>query len=163
ALPDADVRPRVAKGVLAVLALSLAALLELPRQVMPPAVSSPAPSSAPSAPSTPPSSVASMPAMERTRAEERTQAAGQTVRQAVDGFHATLEGSDVCGALGGDVALDLKQVLRGALVSPGPEETRLSGLRQKLADREREGRLAPACRSQLEIRLNEISAARRSP
>ncbi|MFG1946002.1 serine/threonine-protein kinase [Nonomuraea sp. NPDC048826] len=131
-----------------VLALSLAALLELPRDAMPPAVTWSSP---------PPSPVTSMPAMERTPAE------GQTVRQAVDGFHATLEGSDVCGALGGDVALDLKQVLRGALVSPGQEETGLAGLRRKLADREREGRLDPACRSQLEIRLNEITAARRSP
>ncbi|MEV4835593.1 serine/threonine-protein kinase [Nonomuraea sp. NPDC049486] len=140
-----------------VLALSLVALMELPRDAMPPGVTaSPPASPVASLPSTSMPS-ASMPSMERSPAE------GRTVRQAVDGFHATLEGSDVCGALGGDVALDLKQVLRGALVSPGQEDSLLAGLRRKLADREREGRLAPACRTQLEISLNEITAARRSP
>ncbi|MDA0647632.1 hypothetical protein, partial [Nonomuraea ferruginea] len=139
------------------LALSLVALMELPRDAMPPGVTaSPPASPVASLPSTSMPS-ASMPSMERSPAE------GRTVRQAVDGFHATLEGSDVCGALGGDVALDLKQVLRGALVSPGQEDSLLAGLRRKLADREREGRLAPACRTQLEISLNEITAARRSP
>ena len=86
-----------------------------------------------------------------------------TVRQAVDGFHATLEQPGVCGSTGGDVSLDIKQVLRGSLVTPGKEESGLAGLRRKLADREREGRLDPACRDELEIRLNEITAARRQP
>ncbi|WP_336207411.1 serine/threonine-protein kinase [Nonomuraea sp. LPB2021202275-12-8] len=104
-----------------------------------------------------PSATASLPAIERSQVE------GHTIRQAVDGFHATLEETRVCEATGGDVALDIKQVLRGALVTPGKEESGLVGLRRKLADREREGRLDPACRVELEIRLNEITAARRQP
>jgi hypothetical protein len=54
-------------------------------------------------------------------------------------------------------------VLRGSLVTPGKQESGLTGLRRKLADREREGRLDPGCRVELEIRLNEITAARRQP
>lgn len=139
------------------LALSLVALLEVPRWAMPVPVETP-PTAVASMPEVPtPTPEDSLPMMERTPAE------GQTVRQAIDGFHATLEASDACGALDGDVALDLKQVLRGAMVAQGEEDSRLAGLRRKLAEREREGRLDPACRSQLEIRLNEISAARRSP
>ncbi|MEU4571119.1 serine/threonine-protein kinase [Nonomuraea sp. ATR24] len=86
----------------------------------------------------------------------------RTMRQAVDGFHSALE-TAVCGATDGDVALDLKQVLRGVLVTPGQEETGLASLRRKLTDREREGRLTPGCRSALEVSLNEITAARRAP
>lgn len=94
---------------------------------------------------------------------ERAQVEVHTIRQAVDGFHATLERSGVCESTAGDVTLDIKQVLRGSLVTPGKEDSGLAGLRRKLADREREGRLDPACRVELEIRLNEITAARRQP
>ncbi|MFI7450451.1 serine/threonine-protein kinase [Nonomuraea sp. NPDC049714] len=97
------------------------------------------------------------------RITEHAQVEVHTIRQAVDGFHATLEDSGVCGATEGDVALDIKQVLRGSLVTPGKEESGLAGLRRKLADREREGRLHPDCRVELEIRLNEITVARRQP
>ena len=129
-----------------VIIVSLLAWLEYPPGRQPPATAHPTPSAAPS-----------RPLMERTPAE------GHTVRQAVDGFTATLERASVCGATDADITLDLKQVLRGALVSRGKEDSGLVGLRRKLADREREGRLDPACRVELEIRLNEITAARRLP
>ncbi|WP_053174595.1 serine/threonine-protein kinase [Nonomuraea sp. SBT364] len=103
-----------------------------------------------------PTAAASFPAVESSPVEART------MRQAVDGFHDTLD-TDACVATDGDVALDLKQVLRGVLVTPGQEETGLASLRRKLTDREREGRLAPGCRSALEVSLNEITAARRVP
>jgi len=145
-----------------VLALSLLAWLEYPPGELGPVVTAPTPSAVPSAlPSAVPSAVPAVTASHRIT--ERVQVEVHTVRQAVDGFHATLERPGVCGSTGGDVALDIKQVLRGSLVTPGKEESGLAGLRRKLADREREGRLDPACRDELEIRLTEITAARRQP
>jgi serine/threonine protein kinase len=161
ALSNALSLPRRIRRGLAVagagaLGLSLVALLQFPTGQVAAPVTTPPPHT-PTQEAPLPTQEASMPSM------ESTEATGQTVRQAVDGFHQTLEASDVCGALDGDVALDLKQVLRGALVTAGQEEAGLAGVHQKLADREREGRLDPACRTQLEIHLNEITAARRSP
>ncbi|MFC7591821.1 protein kinase [Nonomuraea antimicrobica] len=84
----------------------------------------------------------------------------QTVEQAAAGFRTVLEARTPCGATDDDVVLDLKQVLEAA-VSPrrGPPESRTDGLRRKLSDRLREGRLAPACLSELQARLDVIEAA----
>ncbi|MEU4225061.1 serine/threonine-protein kinase [Nonomuraea sp. NPDC026600] len=83
-----------------------------------------------------------------------------TIRQAVDGFHGTLAGGEACRATDQDVTLDLQQVLRGVLDAPGPIGPGMAELKRKLADREREGRLTPACRTELQARLDEIATAR---
>ncbi|MCA2224095.1 serine/threonine-protein kinase [Nonomuraea aurantiaca] len=93
------------------------------------------------------------------RAIQRSVGQARTARQAVDGFHGTLSGAGACGATGHDVTLDLQQVLRGVLDSPDPIEPGMAKLKRKLADREREGRLTPACRTQLQARLDEIATA----
>ncbi|MEO3802385.1 serine/threonine-protein kinase [Nonomuraea sp. B10E8] len=83
-----------------------------------------------------------------------------TVEQAVAGFRTTLEDRTPCGATDADVVLDLNQVLNGLVAPHGPAAS--SGterLRGKLSDRLREGRLAPACLSELEARLDDIEAA----
>ncbi|MFG1688408.1 protein kinase [Nonomuraea sp. NPDC049269] len=82
-----------------------------------------------------------------------------TIRQAVDGFHGTLAGGETCRATDQDVTLDLQQVLRRVLDTPGPIEPGMAELKRKLADREREGRLTPACRTELQARLDEIATA----
>jgi hypothetical protein len=45
--------------------------------------------------------------------------------------------------------------------SAGPSGPGVAEVRRKLADREREGRLAPTCRAELEARLDEIASALR--
>lgn len=88
----------------------------------------------------------------------RSSAAGSvTVEQAVDGFHDSLEDGEPCDATDADVVLDLKQVL-DSLVR-GPAVTGTAEVRRKVADRAREGRLAPACRAELEARLKVIDRA----
>ncbi|NUS02158.1 MAG: serine/threonine protein kinase [Nonomuraea sp.] len=88
---------------------------------------------------------------------ESSPATTVTVEQAVDGFHATLEGGGLCGTTDADVVLDLKQVL-DSLVRAS-EDTGMAKLRHKVADRAREGRLAPACRAELEAKLKAIDRA----
>ncbi|TMR98729.1 serine/threonine-protein kinase [Nonomuraea basaltis] len=92
---------------------------------------------------------------------ESSPAAVATVEQAVDGFKTVLEARTPCGATDADVVLDLKQVLHATVTPLGPYESRTENVRQKLSDRLREGRLAPACLSELEARLDEIDAALR--
>nr|WP_055509150.1 serine/threonine-protein kinase [Nonomuraea pusilla] len=90
----------------------------------------------------------------------------QAVQQAVAEFHAALDSRTPCGTTDADVVLDLKQVLRGAMAPPhGPSEARASGpeavegVRRKLDDRLREGRLEPACLTELQARLDAIASA----
>ncbi|MEV0354044.1 protein kinase [Nonomuraea sp. NPDC050680] len=94
-----------------------------------------------------------------THIVQRSAGQARTARQAVDGFHGTLAGAGACGATDHDVTLDLQQVLRGVLDTPGPIEPGMAALKRKLADREREGRLTPACRTRLQARLDEIATA----
>ena len=90
---------------------------------------------------------------------ERTPAGAISVEQALDGFKSALEARTPCGATDDDVVLDLKQVLRAAVPPHGPSEAQTDGVRQKLSDRFGEGRLAPACLSELQARLDDIDAA----
>lgn len=90
---------------------------------------------------------------------QRSAGQARTARQAVDEFHGTLADAGACADTGHDVTLDLQQVLRGVLLAPGPIEPGMAELKRKLADREREGRLTPACRTQLQARLDEIATA----
>ncbi|MFI7146606.1 protein kinase [Nonomuraea sp. NPDC050022] len=94
-----------------------------------------------------------------THTVQRSAGQERTARQAVAGFHGTLSGAAACGAIDHDVTLDLQQVLQGVLDTPGPIEPGMAKLRRKLADREREGRLTPSCRTQLQARLDEIAIA----
>ncbi|MFB4276581.1 serine/threonine-protein kinase [Nonomuraea sp. MTCD27] len=93
---------------------------------------------------------------------ESSPSATITVEQAAAGFRTVLEARTPCGATDADVVLDLRQVLDTA-VAPrhGPAESRTESLRQKLSDRMREGRLTPACLSELQARLDDIDAALR--
>ncbi|WP_125641491.1 serine/threonine-protein kinase [Nonomuraea sp. WAC 01424] len=101
---------------------------------------------------TPPSS-----APASARVMESSPAVPVPVEQAVDGFHDSLEAGKTCDATDADVVLDLKQVLdhlvRGSAVTDTAE------LRRKVADRAREGRLAPACRAELLAKLTVIDRA----
>lgn len=91
---------------------------------------------------------------------ESSPSASVTVQQAADGFRTVLEARTPCGATDADVVLDLRQVLETAVaVRHGPEVSRTESLRAKLTDRMREGRLTPACLSELQTRLDEIDAA----
>ncbi|QYC45666.1 Serine/threonine-protein kinase PknK [Nonomuraea coxensis DSM 45129] len=90
---------------------------------------------------------------------ESTPATAVTVEQAVTRFQSVLEARTPCGATDADVVLDLKQVLRSTVTPPGPYGTTTQNLRQKLSDRLREGRLAPACLSELQARLDDIEQA----
>ncbi|MEU5867856.1 serine/threonine-protein kinase [Nonomuraea sp. NPDC047529] len=119
-----------------------------------------------SAPAVTPSASASASAS-ASRVVESAPAGSVTVEQAVDGFHDSLEDGKPCDATDADVVLDLKQVLdsvvrnsvvRGSVVR-GPEVTGMAELRRKVADRAREGRLAPACRAELEAKLKVIDRA----
>lgn len=93
------------------------------------------------------------------RLVERTPASAISVEQALDGFKSALEARTPCGATDDDVVLDLKQVLRAAVPPHGPSEAQTDGVRRKLSDRFGEGRLAPACLSELQARLDDIDAA----
>lgn len=88
---------------------------------------------------------------------ESSPSAAVTVEQAVEGFHDSLEDDERCGATDADVVLDLKQVLDSLVRGPAP--TGMAELRRKVADRAREGRLAPACRAELEAKLTAIDRA----
>ncbi|MEU6723276.1 serine/threonine-protein kinase [Nonomuraea wenchangensis] len=90
---------------------------------------------------------------------ESSPATSVTVEQAVTRFQSTLEARTPCGATDADVVLDLKQVLQSTVVPRGPYGTTTENLRQKLSDRLREGRLAPACLSELQARLDDIEQA----
>ncbi|MFI7633788.1 serine/threonine-protein kinase [Nonomuraea sp. NPDC049400] len=90
---------------------------------------------------------------------ESAPATAITVEQAVDEFKSTLEARTPCGATDADVVLDLKQVLHAAVSPHGPSESTTQGVRQKLSVRMAEGRLAPACLSELQARLDEIDSA----
>ncbi|MFG1704941.1 serine/threonine-protein kinase [Nonomuraea sp. M3C6] len=90
---------------------------------------------------------------------ESSPAAAVTVEQALDGFQTVLEAKTPCGATDADVVLDLKQVLYATVTPQGPYESDTEGLRRKLSDRLREGRLSPACLSELQARLDVIDAA----
>ncbi|MFF4620711.1 serine/threonine-protein kinase [Nonomuraea jabiensis] len=94
-----------------------------------------------------------------TRLIESTPATAITIEQAVNGFNTVLEARTPCGATDADVVLDLKQVLHAAVGPHGPSVSRTDNLRQKLSDRFGEGRLAPACLSELQARLDDIDAA----
>ncbi|MEV0827074.1 serine/threonine-protein kinase [Nonomuraea rubra] len=87
-----------------------------------------------------------------------------TVEQAAAGFTTVLRARTPCGATDDDVVLDLTQVLQNALTPQHGPSARASGtrsLRQKLSDRLREGRLTPACLSELEARLDDLDTALR--
>lgn len=103
--------------------------------------------------------VTSGPAASVTPTERPSGRHSATIRQAVDGFHGTLAGGEACRATDQDVTLDLQQVLRGVLDAPGPIGPGMAELKRKLADREREGRITPACRTELQARLDEIATA----
>ncbi|MED7929001.1 serine/threonine-protein kinase [Nonomuraea sp. LP-02] len=90
---------------------------------------------------------------------ESSPATSVTVEQAVTQFQSALEARTPCGATDADVVLDLKQVLQSTVVPRGPYGTTTQNLRQKLSDRLREGRLAPACLSELQARLDDIEQA----
>ncbi|MEV0235207.1 serine/threonine-protein kinase [Nonomuraea sp. NPDC050786] len=90
---------------------------------------------------------------------ESTPVAVDTVEQAVDDFKTVLEARTPCGATDADVVLDLKQVLHAAVSPHGPSASTTAGVRRKLTDRLAEGRLEPACLSELQARLDEIDAA----
>lgn len=77
--------------------------------------------------------------------------------RAVSGFNAALDGAR------DDVALDLRQVLQGVVENPDPQQPKIAGLRQKLADRQREGGLSPGSRALLENYLTEIATVLRQP
>ncbi|MEV0163060.1 serine/threonine-protein kinase [Nonomuraea fuscirosea] len=91
---------------------------------------------------------------------ERSTATAITVEQAAADFRTALEARTPCGATDDDVVLDLRQVLDDT-VTPrhGPSEVRTASLRAKLSTRLREGRLTPACLSELQARLDDIDAA----
>ncbi|GAA1609005.1 hypothetical protein GCM10009733_001490 [Nonomuraea maheshkhaliensis] len=91
---------------------------------------------------------------------ERSPAAAITVEQAAAGFRTVLEARTPCGATDDDVVLDLRQVL-DATVAPrhGPSQVETASLRAKLSTRLQEGRLTPACLSELQARLDDIDAA----
>ncbi|GAA4055574.1 protein kinase domain-containing protein [Nonomuraea soli] len=78
-----------------------------------------------------------------------------TVVTAVQAFHEVLAKSGIRA----DVALDLRQVLQNLLSTPRPTEEQVAGMRQKLADREREGGLPSSYRVELEIQLTRIASA----
>jgi eukaryotic-like serine/threonine-protein kinase len=90
---------------------------------------------------------------------ESSPSAAATVEQALTGFTTVLEARTPCGATDADVVLDLKQVLNATVRPRGPHESTTANVRQKLSDRAREGRLDPACLSELHARLDEIEAA----
>ncbi|MEV4469913.1 serine/threonine-protein kinase [Nonomuraea sp. NPDC049504] len=121
------------------------------------------PGVAPVTPVVPPS-----PPSPTARLVERSPASARTVEQAAAEFTTTLEARTPCGATDDDVVLDLKQVLAGLVSTgqaqahgPSEEVSRTRDLRQKLSDRLREGRLRPACLSELQARLDDIEAAMR--
>jgi hypothetical protein len=90
---------------------------------------------------------------------ESSPAATVTVDKAVTDFTTVLEARTPCGATDADVVLDLKQVLASTVTPQGPYQSTTDNVRQKLSDRVREGRLAPACLSELEARLDNIETA----
>ncbi|WP_127937240.1 serine/threonine-protein kinase [Nonomuraea polychroma] len=90
---------------------------------------------------------------------ENTPAAAVTVDQAVNDFTTVLEARTPCGATDADVVLDLKQVLNATVTPRGPYASTTADVRRKLSDRWREGRLSPACLSELEARLDDIESA----
>lgn len=90
---------------------------------------------------------------------ESSPSAVSTVEQAVAGFTTALVARTPCGATDADVVLDLKQVLQATVIPRGPYESSTANVRQKLSDRLREGRLEPACKSELEAKLDDIEAA----
>ncbi|MEV0619762.1 serine/threonine-protein kinase [Nonomuraea sp. NPDC050404] len=87
---------------------------------------------------------------------EATPAEAVTVEQAATGFKSVLSARTPCGATDDDVVLDLRQVLDNAM---GDTRTGTEGLREKLSQRWREGRLAPACLSELQARLDDLDTA----
>ncbi|MFC4118697.1 serine/threonine-protein kinase [Nonomuraea zeae] len=93
------------------------------------------------------------------RLVESSPAAVTTVEEAVTGFRTVLEAKTPCGATDADVVLDLKQVLYDSVAPHGPSESKTDHLRRKLSDRLREGRLSPACLSELQARLDDIDSA----
>jgi hypothetical protein len=90
---------------------------------------------------------------------ESSPAAAVTVDQAVSGFTNVLEAKTPCGATDADVVLDLKQVLLATVTPQGPYASTTANVRRKLSERWKEGRLEPACLSELNARLDEIEAA----
>ncbi|WP_344481301.1 serine/threonine-protein kinase [Nonomuraea monospora] len=95
---------------------------------------------------------------------ERTPSSVITVEQAAAGFKTVLRARTPCGATDDDVVLDLTQVLQDAVTprhGPSAQTSGTGNLRQKLSDRLREGRLSPACLSELEARLDDIDTALR--
>ncbi|MEV5327102.1 serine/threonine-protein kinase [Nonomuraea sp. NPDC052634] len=113
----------------------------------------------------PPDPVA-VPPSPSARLIERSPASARTLEQAAAEFTTTLEARTPCGATDDDVVLDLKQVLaavvapaQGPAHGPSAQGPRTGELRQKLSDRLREGRLRPACLSELQARLDDIEAA----
>ncbi|MFI6318213.1 serine/threonine-protein kinase [Nonomuraea sp. NPDC050556] len=77
-----------------------------------------------------------------------------TLETAVDAFHQALDRGASCAGTPADVALDLRQVLDGAVRAGNVDH-----LWRKLDDRRREGRLAPRCQTDLRHRLTQISRA----
>ncbi|MEU6711157.1 serine/threonine-protein kinase [Nonomuraea sp. NPDC046802] len=94
-----------------------------------------------------------------SRLLESSPSTAVTVEEAVSDFRTALEAKTPCGATDADVVLDLQQVLRAAVSPHGPSGSGTDNLRQKLSDRWREGRLEPACLSELEARLDDIDSA----
>ncbi|MCK2213883.1 serine/threonine protein kinase [Actinomadura sp. ATCC 31491] len=104
--------------------------------------------------------VSSVPTVSATaRYLESSPASAVTVEQAVTEFQSVLEARTPCGATDADVVLDLKQVLHTTVLPRGPYGSTTENLRRKLSDRLREGRLAPACLSELQARLDDIEQA----
>ncbi|SEG98300.1 Serine/threonine protein kinase [Nonomuraea solani] len=91
---------------------------------------------------------------------ESSPAATITVEKAAADFTTVLTARTPCGATDDDVVLDLRQVLNHAVTpQQGPSETTTDNLRRKLSDRWREGRLTPACLSELQARLDDLDTA----
>ncbi|MEV0379252.1 serine/threonine-protein kinase [Nonomuraea sp. NPDC050643] len=83
-----------------------------------------------------------------------------TIEQAAAGFRTVLTARTPCGATDDDVVLDLRQVLDHAVTPDhGPSASTTENLRRKLSDRWREGRLTPACLSELQARLDDLDTA----
>ncbi|MGR6913775.1 serine/threonine-protein kinase [[Actinomadura] parvosata] len=140
-------------------AVALSALLwfqQAPPPEPPPKLVQPAPSSL---------SPSMLPSPSPTaRLIESSPSAVITVEQAAAGFTTVLRARTPCGATDDDVVLDLTQVLQNAVTprhGPSAQSGGTRGLRQKLSDRLKEGRLSPACLSELEARLDDLDTALR--
>lgn len=84
-----------------------------------------------------------------------TKAGPIAVDEAVRRFNLLVDGAEATRDIDQDVALDLKQVLHGAIANGAG----LDDVRSKIATRFREGRLPPVLKQHLEAALDKVKAA----